>query len=206
MKNKIKDSNTSCSDAQRSTRSVKAKPALVPLKGGSEAQLSKSHSHLQASPRKTFKKVYEQKHLVRNTKDQYSAVCDKVWQKSHQRLKIQLDGGMSKPAVPEAKLPLGDLITAKTAFGKATTFDFFDLYAVKKTPSSNNRYMLLGSGTMLPLGSAASLLSYTPSCSDEDKDAKDPNTLRSNAQHSKASPKIKDFQVSGSLTSSIVVK
>jgi hypothetical protein len=59
---------------------------------------------------------------------------------------------------------------------------------------------------MLPLGSAASLLSYTPSCSDEDKDAKDPNTLRSNAQHSKASPKIKDFQVSGSLTSSIVVK
>ena len=113
---------------------------------------------------------------------------------------------MSKPAVPEAKLPLGDLITAKTAFGKATTFDFFDLYAVKKTPSSNNRYMLLGSGTMLPLGSAASLLSYTPSCSDEDKDAKDPNTLRSNAQHSKASPKIKDFQVSGSLTSSIVVK
>ena len=110
MKNKIKDS----------TRSVKAKPALVPLKGGSEAQLSKSHSHLQASPRKTFKKVYEQKHLVRNTKDQYSAVCDKVWQKSHQRLKIQLDGGMSKPAVPEAKLPLGDLITAKTAkLGKA---------------------------------------------------------------------------------------
>ena len=110
MKNKIKDS----------TRSVKAKPALVPLKGGSEAQLSKSHSHLQASPRKTFKKVYEQKHLVRNTKDQYSAVCDKVWQKSHQRLKIQLDGGMSKPAVPEAKLPLFSCSIVLICFGTHT--------------------------------------------------------------------------------------
>jgi hypothetical protein len=145
MKNKIKDfyySNATRSEAELS-------------KGGSEARLSKSHSHLQASPRKTFKKLYEQKHLVRNTKDQYSAVCDKVWQKSHQRLKIQLDGAMSN------SIPLTECSTqsegtkSKTAFGKSTTFDFFDLYPVKKTPSSNNRYMLLGSASMLPLGSAA---------------------------------------------------
>ena len=124
-------------------------------KGGSEARLSKSHSHLQASPRKTFKKLYEQKHLVRNTKDQYSAVCDKVWQKSHQRLKIQLDGAMSNSS-PLIECPTQSEGTkSKTAFGKSTTFDFFDLYPVKKTPSSNNRYMLLGSASMLPLGSAA---------------------------------------------------
>ena len=28
--------------------------------------------------RKTFKKLYEQKDLVRNTKDQYGAVCDNI--------------------------------------------------------------------------------------------------------------------------------
>ena len=103
-------SNARRSEAKLSYQNLNSRVALSQTLRVRERS---SHSYLQASPRKTFKKLYEQKHLVRNTKDQYSAVCDKLWQKSHQRLKIQLDGGMSKPAVPEAKLPLGDLITAK---------------------------------------------------------------------------------------------
>ena len=36
--------------------------------------------------RKTFKKLYEQKDLVRNNKDQYGAICDNIWKQSYQRL------------------------------------------------------------------------------------------------------------------------
>jgi len=65
--------------------------------------------------RKTFKKLYEQKELVRNTKDQISAESTKIWENSHQRCKV--------------KSVVGD-----------HTFDFFDVNPGKVLPTFAGRF------------------------------------------------------------------
>ena len=81
--------------------------------------------------RKTFKKLYEQKDLVRNTKDQYGVVCDNIWQQSHQRL--SLTKGLLCPDFPSHHSSLN-------ASYETLHLDFFDIKSSKKNPSSKNRY------------------------------------------------------------------
>ena len=69
------------------------------------------------SQRKTFKKLYEQKDLVRNTKDQYAHACNNVWKNSEQRL-------------------LGDWSGDRNE----NTFDFFDINSGKVLSAFNGRY------------------------------------------------------------------
>ena len=72
--------------------------------------------------RKTFKKLYEQKDLVRNNKDQYGAICDNIWQQSYQRLQSSV-----RPAPQNAQRL------------KPTKIDFFDLNSNKNIMNSQNQ-------------------------------------------------------------------
>ena len=79
--------------------------------------------------RKTFKKLYEQKDLVRNTKDQYGAVCDNIWKQSYQRLIPSID--VKSINEKESDLSLGKV---------SQSLDFFDIKSSKKVNNSTNRY------------------------------------------------------------------
>ena len=85
-----------------------------------------NHSNTSIAMRKTFKKLYEQKDLVRNTKDQYGVVCDTIWKQSYQRLIVK-DGVEN---LPELYL------------------DFFDIKASKKIADSKNQYSVKISSTV----------------------------------------------------------
>ena len=90
-----------------------------------EPKVSKVYSYESNSTnpvRKTFKKLYEQKDLVRNSKDQYGVVCDNIWKESYQRLTL----------------------TNLGAYKTSTTkhFDFFDTKRNKKIHDSKNRQIL----------------------------------------------------------------
>ena len=63
-----------------------AKLPLVPRMGHFSTLTNRCNST--NAVRKTFKKLYEQKDLVRNSKDQYGVVCDSIWKESHQRLTL----------------------------------------------------------------------------------------------------------------------
>ena len=54
--------------------------------------------------RKTFKKLYEQKDLVRNTKDQYGVICDDIWKKSYRRLILKVSESAPYGSPKEALL------------------------------------------------------------------------------------------------------
>ena len=110
------------------------------------------YAHGQSSAvRKTFKKLYEQKDLVRNTKDQYGAICDNIWKQSHQRLIFKREafgsaafkksslGDNSKASPSEAKLPLVTRMGHST-ITHLTCLDFFDVKHSKKLNNSNHRY------------------------------------------------------------------
>ena len=75
------------------------------------------------SQRKTFKKLYEQKDLVRNTKDQYAHACENIWKNSQQRL-------LGNPSLSSdgSSLPI------------VATFDFFDINSGKVLSAFNGRY------------------------------------------------------------------
>ena len=68
--------------------------------------------------RKSFKKLYEQKDLVRNNKDQYGAICDNIWRQSYQRL---------TPTEQNSQTP------------RVSSIDFFDLNSNKKVMNSQNQ-------------------------------------------------------------------
>ena len=85
-----------------------------------------NHSSTSNDMRKTFKKLYEQTDLVRNTKDQYGVVCDTIWKQSYQRLLVK-DGVAN---LPELYL------------------DFFDIKASKKITDSKNQYSVKISSTV----------------------------------------------------------
>ena len=68
--------------------------------------------------RKSFKKLYEQKDLVRNNKDQYGAICDNIWRQSYQRL---------TPTEQDSQTP------------RVSSIDFFDLNSNKKVMNSQNQ-------------------------------------------------------------------
>ena len=85
-----------------------------------------NHSNTSIAMRKTFKKLYEQKDLVRNTKDQYGVVCDTIWKQSYQRLIVK-DGVENLPELYR---------------------DFFDIKASKKIADSKNQYSVKISSTV----------------------------------------------------------
>lgn len=106
------------------------------------------YAHGQSSAvRKTFKKLYEQKDLVRNTKDQYGAICDNIWKQSHQRLifKVPTELRDAQRLKCEAfgteslkKSSLGD----NSTITHLTCLDFFDVKHSKKLNNSNHRYSI----------------------------------------------------------------
>ena len=122
------------------------------------------YAHGQSSAvRKTFKKLYEQKDLVRNTKDQYGAICDNIWKQSHQRLifkvplwgkNIQLDifdirpGAFGTQFFPNKCEAFGTESLKKSSLGDNSTIthltclDFFDVKHSKKLNNSNHRYSI----------------------------------------------------------------
>ena len=114
--------------------------------------------------RKTFKKLYQQKDLVRNTKDQYGAVCDSIWKQSHQRLTLK---GSWIPSVSGqvAQLPSSSCV------------DFFDINCSKKQGNSSHRYSIehtsktsyqktwipeINGALRIPAGEQSSLTNQTP--------------------------------------------
>ena len=100
--------------------------------------------------RKTFKKLYEQKDLVRNTKDQYGVICDDIWKKSYRRLILKVSESAPYGSPKEALLSrMGHSNTpcsepkvseGKTKdFSQTNTLDFFDIKPNKKIIQSKNR-------------------------------------------------------------------
>ena len=81
--------------------------------------------------RKTFKKLYEQKDLVRNSKDQYGVVCDSIWKESHQRLTLTNLVDPTKNNFEKLCFP-----------NKLCLFDFFDTKRNKKMQDSKNRHII----------------------------------------------------------------
>jgi len=81
--------------------------------------------------RKTFKKLYEQKDLVRNSKDQYGVVCDSIWKESHQRLTLTNLVDPTKNNFEKLCFP-----------NKLCLFDFFDNKRNKKMQDSKNRHII----------------------------------------------------------------
>jgi hypothetical protein len=81
--------------------------------------------------RKTFKKLYEQKDLVRNSKDQYGVVCDSIWKESHQRLTLTNLADPTKNNFEKLCFP-----------NKLCLFDFFDTKRNKKMQDSKNRHII----------------------------------------------------------------
>ena len=108
--------------------------------------------------RKTFKKLYEQKDLVRNTKDQYGVICDDIWKKSYRRLILKVSEsapygspkeallsrmGHSNTPCSEPKVQLvprmGQSEGKTKDFSQTNTLDFFDIKPNKKIIQSKNR-------------------------------------------------------------------
>ena len=108
--------------------------------------------------RKTFKKLYEQKDLVRNTKDQYGMICDDIWKKSYRRLILKVSEsapygspneallsrmGHSNTPCSESKVQLvshmGQSEGKTKDFSQTNTLDFFDIKPNKKIIQSKNR-------------------------------------------------------------------
>ena len=97
-----------------------------------------NHSSTSNDMRKTFKKLYEQTDLVRNTKDQYGVVCDTIWKQSYQRLLVK-DG--------VANLPENLRFPNKHSLFELY-LDFFDIKASKKITDSKNQYSVKISSTV----------------------------------------------------------
>ena len=110
-----------------------------------------------SSIRKTFKKLYEQKDLVRNNKDQYGVICDNIWQQSYQRLSLtkiskatpsgdpkgSLNTSCSEPKVPLVPRMGHSALTPSKEYvidAQSLHLDFFDIKCSKKNPNSKNRY------------------------------------------------------------------
>ena len=90
--------------------------------------------------RKTFKKLYEQKDLVRNTKDQYGVICDDIWKKSYRRLILKVSESAPYGSPKEALLPRMGHSEGKTKdFSQTNTLDFFDIKPTKKLIQPKNR-------------------------------------------------------------------
>ena len=97
-----------------------------------------NHSSTSNDMRKTFKKLYEQTDLVRNTKDQYGVVCDTIWKQSYQRLLVK-DG--------VANLPENLRFPNKHSLFELY-LDFFDIKASKNITDSKNQYSVKISSTV----------------------------------------------------------
>ena len=89
--------------------------------------------------RKTFKKLYEQKDLVRNSKDQYGVVCDSIWKESHQRLTLTNLVDPTKNNFEKLCFPWYPVVGTPN---KLCLFDFFDTKRNKKMQDSKNRHII----------------------------------------------------------------
>ena len=89
--------------------------------------------------RKTFKKLYEQKDLVRNSKDQYGVVCDSIWKESHQRLTLTNLVDPTKNNFEKLCFPWWPVVGTPN---KLCLFDFFDTKRNKKMQDSKNRHII----------------------------------------------------------------
>jgi len=89
--------------------------------------------------RKTFKKLYEQKDLVRNSKDQYGVVCDSIWKESHQRLTLTNLVDPTKNNFEKLCFPWCPVVGTPN---KLCLFDFFDTKRNKKMQDSKNRHII----------------------------------------------------------------
>ena len=114
-----------------------AKLPLVPRMGHFSTLTNRCNST--NAVRKTFKKLYEQKDLVRNSKDQYGVVCDSIWKESHQRLTLTNLVDPTKNNFEKLCFPWCPVVGTPN---KLCLFDFFDTKRNKKMQDSKNRHII----------------------------------------------------------------
>ena len=114
-----------------------AKLPLVPRMGHFSTLTNRCNST--NAVRKTFKKLYEQRDLVRNSKDQYGVVCDSIWKESHQRLTLTNLVDPTKNNFEKLCFPWCPVVGTPN---KLCLFDFFDTKRNKKMQDSKNRHII----------------------------------------------------------------